>query len=98
MRDVTDWKNAQDELRQAYKMEAVGQITGGLAQDFNNLLDVFLGNLELACGGELIDVRTESAPDLWFVRPTYRGSKTSSSGPTRRSPTEGGGLAASPTC
>jgi signal transduction histidine kinase len=56
MRDVTDWKNAQDELRQTYKMEAAGQITGSLVHDFNNLLGVILGNLELACGGEPTEV------------------------------------------
>jgi C4-dicarboxylate-specific signal transduction histidine kinase len=56
MHDITDWKNAQDELRQAYKMEAVGQITGGLVHDFNNLLGVILRNLELACGGEPTEV------------------------------------------
>jgi PAS domain S-box-containing protein len=46
-RDITERRDAEARLRQAQKMEAVGQFTGGAAHDFNNLLMAILGSLEL---------------------------------------------------
>ena len=68
-RDITELKAAQEALRQSQKLESMGQLTGGVAHDINNLLTPITGALDLlqrkGLGGErerrLIDGAIQSA-------------------------------------
>ena len=51
MRDATSARAREQRLAQANKMEAVGQLTGAINHDFNNLLTVVVGNLRLLLQG-----------------------------------------------
>ncbi len=47
-RDITAQVELEEQVRHAHKMKAVGELAGGICHDFNNLLAVIQGNIELA--------------------------------------------------
>ncbi|MCK5276302.1 MAG: PAS domain S-box protein, partial [Alphaproteobacteria bacterium] len=71
--DVTEARQRESELRQAQRMEVVGQLTGGVAHDFNNILAIVLGNLELVQNNLVCDYNCKSQIEM-AIKASERGA------------------------
>ena len=56
--DMTDLRQAQERLQRANKMDAIGQLTGGIAHEFNNTLGGILG------AAELLNLKASKDPEM----------------------------------
>jgi PAS domain S-box-containing protein len=68
--EITEHRLLQDQLRQAQKMESVGQLAGGVAHDFNNLLMVIQGYVEM-----LLNTEPFSGPVVESLRQVYNAAE-----------------------
>lgn len=71
--DVSGRVAAERALRQAQKMETIGQLTGGIAHDFNNLLTVIEGNLQM-----IAETLGPADPNLALVQSAARATRRGS--------------------
>lgn len=67
IRDITDRKHLEEQLRQTQKIEAVGRLAGGIAHEFNNLLTIINGYADLLLG-ESLETQSPIHTEIQLIR------------------------------
>ncbi|MEX2115747.1 MAG: PAS domain S-box protein [Bacteroidota bacterium] len=73
IRDITELRKLEHQLRQAQKMESIGTLAGGIAHDFNNILSIILGYTSLIKRGRIEGKRFEEGVDT-ITKAAQRGA------------------------
>jgi len=73
LRDITEMRHLEAQLRQAQKMESIGTLAGGIAHDFNNILGIVLGYASMLQRQRVTPERTADALDS-ITKAAQRGA------------------------
>ncbi|MBI4418696.1 MAG: PAS domain S-box protein, partial [Ignavibacteriales bacterium] len=73
IRDITELRKLEHQLRQAQKMESIGTLAGGIAHDFNNILSIILGYSSLIKRGKTDGKKFDEAIDT-IAKAAQRGA------------------------